>query len=376
MITNKGKSIFAKYMIGQTPAYASYIALGCGPKPLTLAESFSDYSEKTSLDFETFRVPITSRGYLVEDGVSKIVFSAELPTEERYEISEIGVYSAASNPDAGLSDSRTMLKFSDTEGWVVHDTAVRELGTDLDDNGDPVPYPPLSGTTFVSNANNPTLRQTARIARYETTRFLNSVIGMRGDYSDLSIVSGSIIDTLSNSKPHIHLTGTRFDISRQGPADELSLAFSVADSSVGPAPEETIDKILIRVEFLGTESSSSNTPHARFDVILENDQENSFDDNRYFVVSKKLSELYLSSNFAWADATTVRVFATVINDSGKASDSYYVNLDGMRLENKTLDNPLYGLVGYTVIKNTDATPIVKSPNTKNFVEFRFAMDVI
>jgi hypothetical protein len=370
MITDKGKAIFAKYMIGQTPAYASYIALGCGPKPLSAQDQFTDeqkaeFSTKTSLDFEMFRVPITSRGYLVEDGVSKIVFSAELPTEERYEISEIGVYSAGSNPDAGLSDSRTLIKFSDAEGWVAHDLAVSALGTS-----------PLTGETFLSNANNPVLRQTERVARYETTRFLNSVIGIRGDFSNLSLSSGSIIDTITNSRPHIHLTGTKFDLSRQGPADELALAFSVADGLVGPESGETIDKILVRVEFLGTESSASNTPHARFDVILQNDEINSFDNNRYFVVSKQLSELYLSSNFSWADATTIRVFATVINDSGNASDRYYVNLDGMRLENKTLDNPLYGLVGYTVIKNTDGTPIVKSPNTKNFVEFRFAMDVI
>lgn len=370
MITDKGKAIFAKYMIGQTPAYASYIALGCGPKPSSSLTAFTteekaEFAAKTSLDFEMFRVPITSRGYLVEDGVSKIVFSAELPTEERYEISEIGVYSAASNPDAGLSDSRTMIKFSDTEGWVSHTATVGSLGTT-----------PLSGSTFLANANNPLLRQNDRIARYESTRFLNSVIGIQGNFSGLSLVSGSIIDTIANNKPHIHLTGTRFDLSRQGPNDELALAFSVADGVVGPAVGETIDKILIRVEFLGVESASVNTPNARFDVILENDEENSFDDNRYFVVSKKISELSVTSNFSWSDATSIRVFATVINNSGQATGSYYVNLDGMRLENKTSDNPLYGLVGYTVIKNTDSTLIVKSPNTKNFVEFRFAMDVV
>jgi len=370
MITNKGKSIFAKYMIGQTPAYASYIALGCGPKPSASQDEFTteqkaEFATKTNLDFEMFRVPITSRGYLVEDGVSKIVFSAELPTEERYEISEIGVYSAASNPGAGLSDSRVMIKFSDSEGWVAHDDSPAALGT-----------LPLAGDTFISNANNPVLRQVDRVARYETTRFLNSVIGIRGDYSDLSLVSGSIIDTISNSKPHIHLTGTKFDLSRSGPADELSLAFSVANGVVGPEAGEEIDKILIRVEFLGVESASVNTPNARFDVILENDQDNSFDDNRYFVVTKPLSELYVSTNFAWSDVTVARVFVTVINNDGVASDRYYVNLDGMRVENKTFENPLYGLVGYTVIKNTDSSLIIKSPNTKNFVEFRFAMDVV
>ncbi len=34
MITNTGKSIMAKYLVGQAPAYASHIAIGCGAKPL------------------------------------------------------------------------------------------------------------------------------------------------------------------------------------------------------------------------------------------------------------------------------------------------------------------------------------------------------
>ena len=33
MITNTGKEIIAKYLMGTSPAYASYIALGCGARP-------------------------------------------------------------------------------------------------------------------------------------------------------------------------------------------------------------------------------------------------------------------------------------------------------------------------------------------------------
>ena len=73
MITNTGKYIIAKYLLGQTPAYASYMALGCGPKPLDTSDSAPDYSAKENLDFEMFRVPISSRGYVVEDGQSKLV---------------------------------------------------------------------------------------------------------------------------------------------------------------------------------------------------------------------------------------------------------------------------------------------------------------
>lgn len=115
MITNTGKNILAKYLIGQAPSYASHIAVGCGAQPLNTDGVFDDYSEKKTLDFEMFRIPITSRGYVTEDGISKIVFTGELPTEERYEISEVGIYSSGSNPAAGGTDSRTIYAFTQTE---------------------------------------------------------------------------------------------------------------------------------------------------------------------------------------------------------------------------------------------------------------------
>jgi hypothetical protein len=118
MITNTGKSIIAKYMLGQAPSYASYIAVGCGKKPLTTGDTIPDYSNQTNLDFEMFRVPISSRGYVIEDDISKIVFTAELPTEERYEISEVGVYSAGFDPLSIANDSRTILSFTNNENWT------------------------------------------------------------------------------------------------------------------------------------------------------------------------------------------------------------------------------------------------------------------
>jgi hypothetical protein len=51
MITNTGKALIGKYMLGQAPAYASYIAVGCGPTPLDIADTAEDFSTKESLDF-------------------------------------------------------------------------------------------------------------------------------------------------------------------------------------------------------------------------------------------------------------------------------------------------------------------------------------
>ena len=116
MITNTGQSILAKYLVGQAPAYASYIAVGCGSTPVSSSHVFSEaemdsMKAKESLDFEMFRVPVTSRGYVTENGVSKIVFTGELPTLERYDITEVGIWSAGSNPSANFNDSRTIFLF-------------------------------------------------------------------------------------------------------------------------------------------------------------------------------------------------------------------------------------------------------------------------
>ena len=52
MITNTGKNIIGKYLLGQAPAYASYIAVGCGPEPLATADPYGNYANKVNLDFE------------------------------------------------------------------------------------------------------------------------------------------------------------------------------------------------------------------------------------------------------------------------------------------------------------------------------------
>ena len=114
MITDTGKSIIGKYLLGQAPAYATHISLGCGAKPNTTGS----FSEKETMDFEMIRVPISSRGFVNESGVTKISLSAEMPVENRYEISEVGIWSAGSNSAAVNSDSRALFTFDVDEGTV------------------------------------------------------------------------------------------------------------------------------------------------------------------------------------------------------------------------------------------------------------------
>ena len=380
MITNIGKTIIAKYLLGQAPAYASYIAIGCGATPLDTADEIGDYSTKTNLDFEMFRVPISSRGFVNEDGVDKIVLTAELPTEERYEISEIGIYSAGSNPSAGAYDSKTVFAFTQTENWqyvtaasaVAIDTETAALDSPNFDNiiavADPV---------FQTNADNPIFFKSPRVARYERPRFLNNVIMIKGNEADLDIESdsGPTQDTfeIGASSNYIRLSGTTVDFSKNSPTDKLKLAFSIInrDGTYGSGTQPERARVLVSFE------NTSGTQFARLEAEVADDSSGGqydFATERYFVVTKQLQELYRTSGFDWNAVSVVKIYACVI-DGVNPSANYYVALDALRLENVATVNPLYGLTGYSVIQTSGAATIVKSPNTNNYVEFRFSVDL-
>lgn len=371
MITNFGKDILGKYLIGQASAYASYLAVGCGEKPLNGGDSYGDYSTKQNLTFEMFRVPISSRGIVNDNGVNKIVLTAELPAEERYEITELGVYSAGSNPAAVATDSKTLLSFSSAENWQYHTTTASEIPTNAPALDAPL-YDNVIAVTdpvFQTNSDNAIFYKTSRSQRFESCRFLNNTILISGDTSDISGASGSFT---VNSGYHIHLTGTTIDLTKNSPTDELRFAFSIVnkdgDSLAVP------DAVRILIEFMSVSELSGES--AKFEILLEDGVDGvDFASNRYHVISEKLKNLITSSQFSWNSVNTVKIYASV-ESAGSPTGDYYVALDALRLENiSSLNNPLYGLTGYTVIKNTDGTTVVKTPNTTNYVEFRFSIGV-
>jgi hypothetical protein len=383
MITNTGKTIIGKYMLGQAPAYASYIAIGCGPTPLDLLDTPGDFSTKESLDFEMFRVPVSSRGFVNESGINKIVLTAELPTEERYEISEVGIFSAGANPSAGAYDSKNIFAFTNTENWQYHTAssavAIPTISSPLDDPEDDNIIA-TNNPVFQSNADNSIFYKPARVIRYERCRFLNNIIFIKGNDSDLTISEDSgptqdhfVIETGSN---HIHLTGANVDFTKNSPIDELRLAFSLVNKNGDSV--SIPDTVRILVDFASTDAGTGE--YARFEVEINHGTSGNpeivqdFSSNRYFVVSKQLQELYTSANFTWNAVTVVKIYACVI-DGGVPSGDYYIALDAMRLENVATINPLYGLTGYSVIKTDVAETIIKSPNTSNYIEFRFSIGV-
>jgi hypothetical protein len=383
MITNIGKTIISKFLLSQAPSYASHIAVGCGKKPILSVSTMPDFSSKSSLDFEMFRMPISSRGYINDNGVNKLVLTAELPTEERYEITEVGIFSSGANPSAGQSDSKTVFAFTDTENWQYNNgtsnSDIPKITQQLDstsiNNISTVDKTNINNSQLISselyvfetNADNAVFFNEERVERYERSRFFNNTILMRGDSSTLTH-NGSHFTTIGGK--YIVYPNSITSFSENSPTDEIRLAFSLITKSSSLDVPDTVN---IVVNF----TNSDGSEYARLEAVVPNGTgsgQYDFATNRYHVISKKLEQLYTSANFNWNLVTQVQIYSNVV-DGGSASSNYYVALDAIRLENVSTINPLYGLTGYSIVQNSTAYTIVKNPNTNNYIEFRFAIEV-
>jgi len=382
MITNKGKDIFGKYLVGTAPAYASYIAVGCGaqPNPDGYTVTNTDktvWPQKNALDFEMFRVPILSRGFIEdEQGRAQVVFSAEIPTTERYEITEVGIYSAASNPSAVGYDSRTLYAFTREEQWKFNEALLQTIDSPLD-NMD------TSNNITMANREYPVIQTYAtnrmfrdlRISRSEQSRYLNNMIMVSSNFSDLS--GETVDDTSITGKDKISLS-TSLDLSKNSPLDELRLALSVVDVSgtAGVAPYAA----RVVVEFTTVDNSGS------FRINFETEP-GDLTSSRYTVVTRQIGDGEVIGDFIWSAVNNVNFYGSIVDDEGNPITEdvsgtdypyYYLALDALRLENTSSQNPLYGLTGYTIIENTEngiSRPIVKLPNTSAMIEFRLGVGV-
>jgi hypothetical protein len=395
LITNTGKNIIAKYLIGQAPSYASHIALGVGPRPLADEDPLGDYSAKQNLDFEVLRIPITSRGYFYdENGESNIVFSAEVPSDQRYEFTEVGVFSGKSNPAAGNLDSKIVYAFSEAENWEYHTENVsssiptltglldngagRSLIAPEDGNGNPI-------YVFRVNSSNDLFNSEARKGRYERPRFLDKSLIIHGDMSHIvADINGRLSvkpeDEDGYYGSHIHLAGIRANFNQNSAIDQMRIAFSLLNKD--ELYTETPERVRILLEFASTDVIDPDN-FARLEVDISK-TDVIFENNRYFVVTKFLQDLIKSSGFTWNTINVVKIYVSVFeldeDEEEIPSENFYVALDGLRLENVTSQNPLYGMTAYTVVRNENPSgvpePITKEANSSNVIEFRFGMDVV
>lgn len=401
---------------------------------------------KETMDFEMFRVPISSRGYVNDNGVNKVIFTAQLPSEERYEITEIGLYSAGSNSLAGIYDSKTITAFSGAETWEFN------TGDTVTGAGVNNPAFPEFEVSLINSVNNITTQARAikttstngifsnpvRLERYERPRYLNGVYMLRGGTSYIYNQNDQL--QIGPNPKFLQYVGESVDLTKNSSSDLIKLAFSIV--VVNGASVDVPENVRIVVEF----SNPDGSQYARMNVDATN-EDFRFANNRYVVVSQTLGDLTYTPQFSWKTVDVIKVYACALQTliatnkeivDGTASittftnhgikvgdavevsnvpglngvhtvtavptpnsfsfsttesnaifqeliptgvvqsgtDEFFIALDAVRVDNVSTVNPLYGLVGYSIIQDELEKTIVKSPNTTNFIEYRFALDVI
>lgn len=362
MITNDGKELIAKYLLGEAPAFATHVAIGCGADPLLPSDPLPlNLEQKTELDCEMVRVPIVSKGFVDEAGETKIVFSAELPAENRYDITEIGLWSAGANNLAPNSDSKVIFNFQ--ENWESHTaSSILPIPSEDDTLGTTTNFD-TTEPVFTLSTSNPVLRGTDRTGRNEGPRFLNRKIFIRGNTSTIT-ESGA---AWSATGTHIHLNSVNFDISNNSPDDVLKFAFTLMNKTASTSTNPTTLRILI--EFYKNETVTGQAYAKAKLKYLSVDLT-----NRYIVAEIPIKDLETSADFSASEIKTCRIFASA-EVSGTPSSDYYIVPDMLRIDNITTINPLYKMVGYA-IANIDGKPIYKFQNTNNYVEFRMKLGLI
>lgn len=378
MITNDGKNVIARFLLGQAPEFATHIAAGCGSRPINSASvalaSASAFATKKSMDFEMFRVPITSKGLVREEvngqAVEKIVFKAEMPTEQRYAITEIAFFSGEKNILAGNYDSRVLSTFTTSENWlyVTNNTqsSIQFVGQELGDNSGNLIAPFSACPTFFVDLNQSIFDQAARKQKYEIPRFYFDGLFVKGNSASIDFSQPSASVVLSGGE-FIQNNRLSFDLSRNLPDDEVKLSFSLFSVDAGTL--DNPDTIKIILDFVNDLAQDKPKARATIDLVGAD-----FGTNKYKVVSKKISEFVVDPNFSWATINLTRIYVSLGVNNAPTND-YFVILDGLRLDNLTTNNPVYAMVGYDVVQTFDGLPIVKQQNSKNYIEYRFGVGV-
>lgn len=307
--------------------------------------------------------------------VPQIVFSADLPIQDRYEITEFGIYPSGSNTYSNGTDSYNLLNFTTNEQWqyanynsgntIFSDLVYYTTITDATNNIT------VADKAFQTNADNPFFNGT-RIARQERPRFLKDTTIVVGDMSDFTAAL-----TPSASSNYILISNFGLDLSQNSSLDEIRLAMSLINDQA--TPSTTPRSLNIMLQFITADGNDNAKYHFRTtDATSLISGTGLFATSRYQIFSLQLSQATFTSktsNFDWKNVRSMRIYSSVesaADYSGSGLTDFAISLDALRFENKSNTNPLYGLTGYTVV-NTAGIPIVKSQNTNNLVEFKFVV---
>jgi hypothetical protein len=367
MITAVGKDIIARFLAGQLPAAFSHVAIGVGATPTTSSTEDPALSTKTLLDFEALRVPISNASVLKEAGKTRLSFTATLPAEDRYEFSEVGVYSAESNSLLTTARDQIITTFSDAEGWA--DQSGVDIGTDHFASGvDLIIANSSAATASFVKSDDPAFLYPDR--GLQRARLGSDCLILKGGYST---ISGTAYDPVTNltgfttSGAHVKLSGTTVDLSTARPDDELKFAFSVADRTYTSAKSVIPDPIDISLQFL----SGDATQVASLEYTVP---ASTLGTNGYVVASKKIKDLKYTSTFSWSAVSQIRLYAKMRAGVG-TPNNFWIIADAVRFDSKNQNNPTYGLVSYSLVSNAQQATQVKSTNLESVIEYKINLEV-
>jgi hypothetical protein len=375
MITNNGRNIIAKYLLNQAPEFASHIAIGIGGKAIPTSSLVSFLPDDKSLNFEVARVPVLSKGLVKEGGVEKIIFKAELPSDQRFNITEIGLFPAESNLLAENYDSKIICTFDQSENWTytsLGSTKQVEYEADINfsfDSGGDIETGFLQEEKYgFINNDSEIFEFSQRRDRNEPPRYLNKSLLSVGTASVLDS-SFDITSNAASAGYYLENNSINLNLGRNLPTDQIKLALSVISSDLQASNGSPNGGVRIRLEFI---NNTPGNPKAFTNISISMSE---LEDGRYQVATKSLSDFTTTSSaFSWSNVNAIRIYSCVIDNN--EPDNYYILFDGLKFENISTPNPLYSLVAAEYLKTPDSYPVLKKENSTSYIEYRFGLGVI
>lgn len=370
MITDTGKHILATYLAGLSQMPLQYLALGCGAKP-ELYPVEEDFADQTKLSFESIRIPVTETAVVEEGGETYVSLSAPLPSEQRYEFSEIGVYSKERDLVTSGPEDQTIFSFSDAEGWLRIDgsgeTQAIETPIIIDNGaGEFSPNPALgSELCFFVDSDNEYFLYSSR--PYQTSRYYVDALMVRGDLSTITGTLGSFAPSgeYVRANKSLNFEGIRVE-------DQISVALAILPKNLSDLTTPP-DGFKMVIELRQNEASDQ---YARLEIDSSAGTGFDFANNGYYAISASLSgadqgtSLKTSANFSWSNIGSIAVYLEVDPGGALSSEDYYVLLDGLRFSKSASTDPNYGLVAYSIVQNASSAVIKKEDGKSGRIVYK------
>lgn len=376
MITNRGKGLIARSLAGQMPSPLSYIAMGVGPQPTTVQAEPASFKNQTGMEFEAFRVPVSGASLVYEGGLTKISLTATLPSAQRFEFSEVGVFSSEFNPLLTTEAPRMLYAFTATEGWKYHEgvsvTDVPYVGS-VSDNGLDINAVPGSAVAAFLSADDALFLTANR--KNQNTRVYQDSLLIQGDMSTIDNVTWAL------GGDHLHVTGIPINLSKARQDDQIKIAFSVLNKTYTDIGSLQAEEVRIVVVFKDSDDSSL---YAKMQVRVTDGatgvsgqvpDETDFVNNGYYVVKVPVSDLVTSPTFSWENITVAQVYVEVTPAATRTAADYYVCVDAIRFDSNNDNNPAYGLAAYSVVQNAAASTEIKNAQTESQLEYKIVLEV-